>query len=132
MMDIDEKVIVCDKCGAEFFIKSVTIEECSVEICGDKLLLDYFVCPKCNQIYKVLLVEEQRYRELVDDLTQTIKRIRRYKGKGNVQMLNQLQKMAFRKQGRIQSYVEMMDNKYIGTFTFVASENNQKEIIYLP
>lgn len=132
MMDFGEKIIVCDECSAEFLVKSVKIEECSVEIGGERLLLDYFTCPKCNQIYKVLLVEEQKYRELVDDLLSTEKRIRRLKGKGNEQMLARLQNMALTKKKRIQSYVGVMNEKYSGTFTFTASENNQKEITYLP
>lgn len=132
MMDVGEKIIVCDECSAEFLTKSVKIEECSVEINGNKLLLDYFTCPKCNQIYKVLLVEEQKYRELVDDLLSTEKRIRRLHGKGNEQMLTRLQNMALTKKKRIQSYVGVMNEKYSGTFTFTASENNQKEITYLP
>lgn len=132
MIDIGEKVIVCDMCSTEFFMKSVAIEECSVEIGGDRLLLNYFSCPECNEIYKVLLVEEQKYRELVDDLLSTEKRIRKWKGKVNVQMLDQLQKMALRKKSRIRSYIEAMNAKYGGTFTFKSSENNQKEIVYLP
>lgn len=132
MMDIGEKVIVCDKCSAEFLMKSVQIQECSVKISGEKLLLDYFTCPECNKIYKVILVEEQKYRELVDDLLSTEKRIRKWKGKGNVQMLEQLQKMTLRKKNRVQSYVKAINTKYSGTFTFKASENNQKEIVYLP
>lgn len=132
MTDVGEKVIVCDKCSAEFLMKSVQIQECSVEVGGEKLLLDYFTCPECNEIYKVLMVEEQKYRELVDDLLSTEKRIRKWKGKGSVQMLEQLQKMALRKKNRVQSYVKAMNTKYSGTFTFKASENNQKEIVYLP
>lgn len=132
IQDFGEKTIVCDKCSAEFLMKSVTIEKCSVEIGGEKLLLEYFVCPKCNEIYKVLLVEEQKYNELVEDLQSTMKRMRRQQGKGNVYLLDQLQKMALRKKAKIQSYVKAMNAKYRGTFTFKASENNQKEIVYLP
>lgn len=132
MMDVGKKVIVCDKCSAEFLMKSVQIQECSVEIGGEKLLLDYFTCPECNQIYKVLLVEEQKYRELVDNVLSIEKRIRKWKSKGNVQMLEQLQNMALTKKKRIRSYVEAMNTKYGGTFTFKASENNRKEIVYLP
>lgn len=127
-----EKIIVCDKCSAEFLVKSVTINECSVEIGSEVLLLKYFTCPKCNEIYKVLLVNEQEYKTLVDDLMSVEKRMRRQKGKGNVYLLDQLQKMALRKKARIQSYVQSMNAKYGGTFTFKASENNQKEIVYLP
>lgn len=132
MPNMGEKIIVCDKCSAEFLVKSVTINECSVEIGGVELLLKYFTCPKCNEIYKVLLVEEQRYKELVDDLMSVEKRMRRLKGKGNVYLLDQLQKMALIKKARIQRYVQSMNAKYGGTFTFKASENNQKEIVYLP
>lgn len=132
MMNVGKKVIVCDKCSAEFLMRSVQIQECSVEIGGEKLLLDYFVCPKCNEIYKVLLVEEKKYRELVNDLLSTTKRIRKWQGKGNVQMLERLRKMATRKKNRLQSYTNQMNAKYGGTFTFKASENNQKEIVYLP
>lgn len=129
---IGDAMLLCDKCSAEFLVESVQIQECSVEIGGERLLLNYFTCPECNQIYKVLLVEESAYRELVDDLTSMEKRIRRRYGKRNAMLALKLQSMALIKKDRIQSYVERMNTKYSGTFTFKASENNQKEIIYLP
>lgn len=128
--DVGEKIIVCDECSAEFLMTSVKIEECSVRVGDKELLLDYFVCPKCNKIYKVLFVEEQRYRELIDDLLETEKRIRKLKGRGNVQLLSTLQRMALTKKQRVQTYVNGMNNKYPGTFTF--SSVNKEEIIYLP
>lgn len=128
--NIGEGVIVCDKCSAVFLIKSVKIEECSVRIEGKQLLLDYFVCPECNQIYKVFLVEEQKYRKLVDDLLSIEKRIQKCNGSRNVYLLTRLQNMALVKKNKIQSYVNNMNQKYDGTFTFV-SKNNQKEIVYL-
>lgn len=129
-MNIGEKVIVCDKCSAEFFVKSVKIEKCSVEMNGKTLFLNYFVCPKCNQIYKVLLVEEQKYYELINDLLLIEKRMQKLNGKLNVQMLERLQKIAQIKKDKIKSYVNKMNHKYDGTFTFATSKNNQKEIIY--
>lgn len=135
MMNFGEKIIVCDKCGAEFLVKSVTIKECSVEIGGNTLMLRYFVCPKCDEIYKVLLVEKRRYHELVEDLRSVEMRMPKFQGQKNrqgVRMLDKLQKMAMKKKARLQAYVQGMNKKYTGTFTFVTSENNQKEIQYLP
>lgn len=127
-------VMVCDKCNAEFPTMSVSINECSVEIGGKTLLLTYFACPKCKSIYKVLLVKEDVYRRLLDDFLLVKKRIRKLQGKGNQELLERLQSMATVKSNKIKAYVAKMNKQYPGTFTFVASENNQKEvgIIYLP
>lgn len=128
--DVPNKTIVCDNCSAEFLMKSVKIEECSVRVGNKIMLLDYFTCPECNSIYKVLFVEEQKYRELVDDLLKTEKRIRKLKGQGNLQLLDTLQKMAYTKQQRLQAYVSGINERYPGTFTF--SSENKEEILYLP
>lgn len=128
-----DNIITCDKCNTDFLVSSVKIEERSVEIGGTVLLLNYFTCPSCKTVYRVLLVDEAHYRELVDDLVSTKKRIRRLQGKGNAFQLGSLQKMAARKAERIQQYVQSMNKKYPGTFTLLASENNQQdEIKYLP
>lgn len=128
-----DNIITCDKCNTDFLVSSVKIEERSVEINGTVLLLNYFTCPSCKIVYRVLLVDEVHYRELVDDLVSTKKRIRRLQGKGNAFQLGSLQKMAARKAERIQQYVQSMNKKYPGTFTLLASENNQQdEIKYLP
>lgn len=128
-----DNIITCDKCNTDFLVSSVKIEERSVEINGTVLLLNYFTCPSCKAVYRVLLVDEVHYRELVDDLVSTKKRIRRLQGKGNAFQLGSLQKMAARKAERIQQYVQSMNKKYPGTFTLLASKNNQQdEIKYLP
>ena len=127
-----KKVIVCDKCGTKFLVKSVNINECSVEIGSEMLLLKYFTCPKCNEIYRVLFVNEQEYKMLVNDLMLAEKRIHKQEGNGNVYLFDQLQKMALRKKVRLQNYVKGMNKRYQGTFTFVTSENNDEEIRYLP
>lgn len=131
-MDVGKKVIACDKCSAEFLIESVHIQECRLEIRGEKLLLKYFICPACNKIYKVFLVNEQKYQEMVDDLLLTKEAIRRLQGKGDIYTLYRLQKTASDIKRKIQSHVSSNNTKYDGTFTFAASKNNQKEIIYLP
>lgn len=130
MMDAD-KVIYCDKCGKEFLHRSVEIKETSVEVKGNVLLLDYFTCPFCSAVYKVLFVEEAQYRELVDDLLSMEKRIRRQHSKGNPMLVQKLQNMALKKKGRIKAYVDGVSKQYPGSFE-LATENNQQHIIYLP
>lgn len=132
-MTAPEKIVCCDKCKKEFAYQSIQIKETSVEIAGDVLLLNYFTCPYCNSVYKVLFVEESKYRELVEDLMSMEKRIRRQKGKGNPMLIEKLQKMALTKKNRIQAYVESVSKKYPGSFA-VATENNQQgeHILYLP
>lgn len=132
-MMASEKIVYCDECKKEFAYQSIQIKETSVEIAGDVLLLDYYTCPFCNAVYKVLFVEEVKYRELLDDYISTEKRIRRQQGKDNPMPLQKLQKMAFRKRGRIRAYVEGVSKKYPGSFV-LATENNQQgeHIMYLP
>lgn len=134
MTEAPNKIVCCDKCKKEFAYQSIQIKETSVEIAGDVLFLDYFTCPYCNSVYKVLLVEESKYRELVEDLMSMEKRIRRQKGKGNPMLIEKLQKMALIKQNRIKAYVESVSKKYPGSFIVLATENNQQgeHIMYLP
>lgn len=125
------KIIYCDECKREFEYRSIQIKETSVEIDGNVLLLDYFTCPFCNAVYKVLLVEEAKYRELVDDLVSVQKRIRRQNGKGNLMLMQKLQDMVQKKQERIKAYVDGISNQYPGSF-ILATKNNQngEQIIY--
>lgn len=134
MTEAPNKIVCCDKCKKEFAYQSIQIKETSVEIAGDVLLLDYFTCPYCNSVYKVLFVEESKYRELVEDLMSMEKRIRRQKGKGNPMLIEKLQKMALVKKNRIKDYVDGISKKYPGSFVLLATENNQQgeHIMYLP
>lgn len=136
MKEISNKNVCCDKCQKEFAYQSIQIKETSVEVAGDVLLLDYFTCPFCNTVYKVLFVEEARYRELVDDLISVKKRIHHLQGKGNpmLMLMQKLQNMALIKQNRIKAYVESVSKKYPGSFVVLATENNQQgeHILYLP
>lgn len=125
-------LIECDECGHNFLAESVSIEECSVEISGKIFLLRYFACSKCNKIYKIILVEEQKYHELVNDMLTARNRVLAWQGKKNKQVLKNLQNIFQKKEDNLRRYIKAMDAKYKGTFTFKSSENNQKEIVYLP
>lgn len=126
----EEKIIVCDECNNEFFLRSMEIKESAIEIGGQELLLVYFKCPQCGKLYRVTLKDDECYA-LAEDLESTKKRIRRAKRRGNLYLQNQLVPMAYRKQERLQNYVARLNAKYSGTFTEVP-ENGATTIKYLP
>lgn len=114
-------MIVCDKCSAEFSVKSVNIDECSEGVNGKKFILKYFTCPVCMEKYIILFAEEHEYKKLLDDLNSVLNRMEKANGKENVVLLEKLQKMAARKRKRLQSYIKSMNKKYKETFTFKSS-----------
>lgn len=130
-MSENQKTIVCDECGYEFPLESVNIQEQSVKCENEQLSLMFFTCSKCNKIYRVLL-KDARYEELRVDLEKTKRRIRRNHGSNNVEFARTLNNMVFKKAERLENHCKKLLAKYNGTFTFVASENNSKEIKYLP
>lgn len=125
------KQIVCDRCGCEFQLTSVKILQDKVQIGSKEFVLVYFVCPDCNAIYKVLL-RDGRYNQLKDELTVSQKRYKKASSKGNLELARMLLGSIQRKQQRLEQHVLSLHNKYDGTFTFAASENNGRghEIIY--
>lgn len=126
--------IVCDECKYEFYLDSVGINEAIIELNGVPVTLVYFACPKCDKIYRIS-IQDKRYYELVEDLEKTKKRIRRSFGKNNIEKVETLNSMVFKKKERLANYVQAVNQMFPGTFTFVASENNNKEnrkIKYLP
>ena len=125
--------VYCDECKHEFSMNSVDIQEVAINLDGQVLKLVYFTCPKCNKIYRITLKDE-RYEELKEDLERTKKRIRRNYGSRNDEFASTLNAMAVRKHERMRNHLSRLNEKYPGTFTFVASENNHEEKIikYLP
>lgn len=125
--------IYCDDCKQEFFVNSVNIDETAITLNGQALTLVYFVCPRCNKIYRILLKDKQ-YDELKEDLEKTKARIRKQCGSGNEELARTLNSMVVKKHERLKNHLNALDRKYPGTFTFVTSENNNegKIIKYLP
>lgn len=125
--------VKCDECEHEFILEAVGIHEAIVELNGVPVTLVYFACPKCNKIYRIS-IQDRRYYELVEDIEKTKKRIRRNHGSNNQEMARMLNSMVFKKKQRLEEYVDKVNKMFLGTFTFVASENNHKEqtIKYLP
>ena len=125
--------VYCDECEHEFSMDSVDIKEATMNLGGQALTLVYFTCPKCNKIYRITLKDE-RYEELKEDLERTKTRIRKNRGSRNDEMARMLNSMVIKKHERKQNHLARLNNKFSGTFTFVASENNHKDkiITYLP
>lgn len=133
MMPSNYESIYCDECKRDFVLRSIDIKECLVEIEGNVLLLKYFVCPHCHAVYKVLLVEEAKYQELMNDLDALRKRIHRLHGKGNLMLMQKLHSMLLQKQERIKRYCVSVYKKYPGSFMLATVNKQQEEhIIYLP
>lgn len=125
--------IFCDECKYEFSLNPADIKEAIVNLSGQALTLVYFACPKCNKIYRIML-KDKRYEELKEDLERTKTRIRKNNGSRNDELARQLNQMVTKKHERMQNHVTHLNNKFPGTFTFVASENNHEDkiITYLP
>jgi len=128
---MNQKTLICDECLNEFSLKAVGIQYAEVKVNDQQLTLIYFACTKCNKIYRVSL-QDARYTELKEDLERIKMRIRRNRGGNNEELLRQLNSMMQKKQERFDVYVEKLNKKFNGTFTFVVSENNSKGIKYLP
>lgn len=125
--------INCNECKHEFSMNAVKIEEAIVQLNGVPVTLVYFTCPKCNKIYRIS-IQDKRYYELKEDLEKAKKRMRRNHGSNNDEMARMLHSMVVKKHERLKAYVDKVNKMFPGTFTFVASENNQEEktIKYLP
>lgn len=126
----EEKIIVCNECNSEFFLRSIKIKESAIEISGQQFSLVYFKCPQCGKLYRVTL-KDDKCNALVEDLENAKKQIRRAKGKGNLYLQNRLVSMVYRKRERLQNHVAKLNAKYSGTFTEV-SESGATIIKYLP
>lgn len=125
--------IKCDECNYEFLLSAAEIKQAGVAINDQQFDLIYFVCPKCNKIYRVS-INDARYYELKDDLDKIQKRIQNNIGRMDEDFARTLNNMRLIKFNRLKEYSTRLNNKFSGTFTFMASENNQEEQIikYLP
>lgn len=127
------KIVVCDECNHEFLMNAINIDETPIILGNQELILEYFTCPKCNKIYRITL-KDKRYEELRLDLENTKARIRKNSGRKDEEFARVLNVMVLKKLERLRSHTDLLNKKFPGTFTFVVSENNNKDKIikYLP
>lgn len=122
--------VQCDECKHQFILRDVDVNEAAVIVSGERLVLTYFTCPKCNKVYRVTL-KDARYDEIVVDIEKTKKRIQRTYGTNNEELARMLYNTLQRKMNRLKVHTEKLDDRFSGTFTLVMSENNCK-LEYLP
>ena len=123
-------IVNCDECKYEFILKSVDIKESTVEINGVSAILGYFVCPKCNKIYRVSL-KDRRYYELKEDLDKAKMRLQNNFGSYNKEKARVLSDMIVKKHNRLKAHINKVNKVYSGIFVFEDTANG-KIIKYLP
>ena len=121
--------VKCDKCEHEFLLNAVGINDTNVIIDGQEYELQYFVCPECDKIYRIL-IKDSKYYKLVEELESAKKRIRRNWGKMGQQMQQTLNDVAMKKQERLKAYSVKLNQKFPGVFEFTTPENGERYIIY--
>ena len=64
--------IICDSCNSSFNYADINIMEKYVNLCGDKVRVMYYRCPKCNKLYLIAIHNYtsdkmlKRERELIE------------------------------------------------------------------
>lgn len=121
--------VKCDKCEHEFLLNAVGINDTNVIIDGQEYELQYFVCPECDKVYRIL-IKDSKYYKLVEELESAKKRIRRNWGKMGQQMQQTLNDVAMKKQERLKAYSVKLNQKFSGVLEFTTPENGERHIIY--
>lgn len=121
--------IKCDNCEHKFFLDAEGINDTDIIIDGQEYELQYFVCPKCDKLYRVLL-KDSNYYNLVEELADAKTRIRRSWGKLGQQMQQVLNEVAMKKQARLKAYSIKLNQKFSGVFEFTTPETGERHIIY--
>lgn len=121
--------VKCDKCEHEFLLNAVGINDTNVIIDGQEYELQYFVCPECDKVYRIL-IKDSKYYKLVEELESAKKRIRRNWGKVGQRMQGMLNDVAMKKQERLKAYSIKLNQKFSGVFEFTVPESGERHIIY--
>ena len=129
-----KRIISCDKCKCEFSLNSVDIKKSDVERDGNDQYLKilYFICPQCKTVYPIT-IEDGRYIALQNDFLNTQHRLRKVikRSGGDEWAVKRLQDMCGVKLRKMDEYQRNLKRIFSGTFTYVTSENNDKDrIIY--
>lgn len=131
-MSMQNQVVYCNECKHEFAISAVGIQVSPVTMGRRVLELVYFVCPKCNKVYRITLRDE-RCNELQADIESTMRRMRKSHGGKNIKLASSLDAMVQRKRLRLREHMECLNGKYTGTFILAVPEDGEGTTInYLP
>lgn len=125
--------VYCDKCKHEFSMDTVDIKRDRVTVDGKNLILVYFVCPKCNRLYRAGLFDDEFF-EMRKEVDEVKRKIRRNFASMDKEMGDRLSQMLTVKINRMKRHSDKLRARFNGTFVLVASENNHNEYVvkYLP
>ena len=122
---IKKTKLMCDRCGKVWNVKSTSI----IEAKWNSMVLQYFLCPKCKNLYRIGL-RDGKWFELFEDLKESNRRLDAVKS-GRIkdeQTIRGLVGACETKKLRLQYYDKMLQSKYPGKFVVEKTGS----IIYLP
>ena len=124
-------IMVCNACGKESKLRKINLQEAEIYIGQERYWITYFECPHCHKIYRVSL-EDEECKAIKKEIEQVKEKIRKSFGTKELEYVSLLYKLLNLKTVQLRERIEFLFKKYPKTFTYKASENNQKEITYLP
>ena len=125
------KAMVCDKCKRSFGFSESNLCESGVQINGEDLMLVYFTCPFCKELYFISLKDSKSY-ELAEELRRAQRKIKNLSGKVNEERMRNYVDSAYRKQRRLEVHLRKLRKKYPGTFTVQRGDDGADTIVYVP
>lgn len=123
--------IICDFCKKEFSLQSVDdINSFTFPWKGKEITLHYFLCPKCNKIYKTGFSDEHS-RMLASDLkVAEIRYAKAIKRNATEKQLSSLFNLVKIKRKKLAAYKQKLGNMFPGEFVFSTLQDGQAGIFY--
>ncbi|MBO7289562.1 MAG: hypothetical protein J6V03_06170 [Clostridia bacterium] len=123
--------IICDFCKKEFSLQSVDdINFFTFPWKGKEITLHYFLCPKCNKIYKAGFSDEHS-RMLASDLkVAEIRYAKAVKRNATEKQLSSLFNLVKVKRKKLAAYKQKLGNMFPGEFVFSTLQDGQMGIFY--
>ena len=123
--------VKCSYCDKDFLLMAV--KNIKVKVFEKEMELQYFVCPHCKEVHRVCL-KDHGYDVLKNDLDNAARRYNisiNNPTKFSVSEMERRLKIVENKKKHLAKHVEVTNMRYPGTFTLVASENNNEDqLIY--
>lgn len=109
------KMIQCDICKEEFQLNAVEIKKSEILLNDEKLQLTHFECPKCGQLFRICLDNEETLR-LITECKSLVIICERQMKVGKIPS-NSISKRIEILKKRIDALQRILDKKYSGSFT---------------
>lgn len=122
--------IICSYCKNKFLL--IAVKNKKVIVHKKEMELEYFVCPHCNVVHKIVL-KDQGYNVLLKEVIRANKKFQEETQKSNGMHEESKKKYEFleRKKKHLAKHVDVTNKLYPGSFTLLpATLNNEEKIIY--